>query len=76
MKVLDVGTTRFEVFGTLAACEQKAVDLLVKEVEARTGLNWQNPLNKTSQATIIAVHHAAGVGPAEVFRLTGGKSQS
>ncbi len=63
---LDLHSAHIAAGPNLTGPEQKAVQMLVEEVERRTALQW--PASGGGPA--IRVHHASGSGPAEGFHLT------
>ena len=66
---LDLNHARIAADQTLTVHEKNAVEMLVDEVERRTALHWSGRLNNGGSGPAIAVHHGAGGGPAEGFRL-------
>jgi len=65
---LDLHDARISADANLSEPERKGVEMLVQEVEKRTGLNWINAA--TRQGPLIVIHHMTGSGPAEGFRVS------
>ncbi|HEX4231906.1 MAG TPA: hypothetical protein VHZ07_24785 [Bryobacteraceae bacterium] len=66
---LDLRNAHINVEGSLTGPEHKALELLISEVEARTGLNWPIGADTPFQHPVITLHHAQGASAAEGFRL-------
>jgi hypothetical protein len=66
----DLTRARVVIPGDLSGPEQKAVDMLLDEVEARSRIRWQagRETAKPGEAVIV-VRHAAGRQPAEGYTL-------
>jgi hypothetical protein len=66
---LDLRNARIAADSNLSGSEDKAVEMLVQEVQSRTGLRWL-PSGSTTDGPVIRIHRAPGTGPAEGFHLT------
>lgn len=66
---LDLRNARIAADSNLSGPEEKAIEMLVQEVQSRTGLRWL-PSGSTTDGPVIRIHRATGTGPAEGFRLT------
>jgi len=66
---LDLRNALIAADSNLSRHEGKAVQVLVQEVERRTGLRWL-PSGSTPGGPVIRIHRGAGTGPAEGFRLS------
>lgn len=65
---LDLHNARLSPDANLSPPEKKAVQMLVDEVEHRTGLRWSPAPN--GEGPLITIHHASGSGAPEGFHLT------
>lgn len=67
--IVDLRNARVSASTGLTSREKKALEMLIQEVEARTGLTW-TASSEVSSGPVITLHHASGRGPAEGFRLS------
>lgn len=65
---LDLHNARISSDANLSGPERKGVEMLVQEVEKRTGLDWFRAA--TRQGPLILIHHMTGSGPTEGFRVS------
>jgi len=66
---LDLRTAQVLADSNLTGPETKAVEMLIAEVEERTGITWTREGSPATAGPAIAIHHAAAMGPAEGFQL-------